>query len=234
MSGNADNKILPYAIHESVPFGIILSIVGGFLDAYTFIDRGGVFANAQTGNIVLMGVYGAQGAWGQALSCIPPIIAFMLGVLVTESLKSNAPRIYKLEWIHLVLIFEILLLFIIGFIPPDFPDIAVTVAVSFAASVQVCSFNKLVDSQYNTTMHTGNLKYASQAIFTAITKKDRQAAVKAYRYFVIIVTFIIGGFLGGLLTLMFSYRAVWGAMVILAFALVLFLFGERKSKDVPT
>ena len=43
-------------ISEHYITGIILSVVGGFLDAYTYIARGGVFANAQTGNIVLFGI----------------------------------------------------------------------------------------------------------------------------------------------------------------------------------
>src|SRR5580658_6145873 len=41
---------------EDLPTGLLLAGVGGFLDAYTFVGRGGVFANAQTGNIVLLGV----------------------------------------------------------------------------------------------------------------------------------------------------------------------------------
>ncbi len=43
-----------YAIHETLPIGILLTAVGGFLEAYTYLLRGGVFCNAQTGNIVLL------------------------------------------------------------------------------------------------------------------------------------------------------------------------------------
>lgn len=42
---------------ESFFLTAILAIVGGFLDAYSYLMRGHVFANAQTGNIVLFGVY---------------------------------------------------------------------------------------------------------------------------------------------------------------------------------
>jgi uncharacterized membrane protein YoaK (UPF0700 family) len=49
------------ATANSVILGILLAIVGGFLDAYTYISRNGVFANAQSGNIVLLGVKAAQG-----------------------------------------------------------------------------------------------------------------------------------------------------------------------------
>lgn len=36
-------------ISESIELGILLALSGGFMDAYSYIGRGGVFANAQTG-----------------------------------------------------------------------------------------------------------------------------------------------------------------------------------------
>ena len=42
-------------VSESFELGILLAIVGGYLDAYTYLSRGHIFANAQTGNIVLLG-----------------------------------------------------------------------------------------------------------------------------------------------------------------------------------
>lgn len=36
---------------------IFLTLSGGFQDAYTYLCRGKVFANAQTGNIVLMSTH---------------------------------------------------------------------------------------------------------------------------------------------------------------------------------
>ena len=53
---------------ESLRIGLILAAAGGFLDAYTYISRGGVFANAQTGNIVLLGVNAADKQWGRVSS----------------------------------------------------------------------------------------------------------------------------------------------------------------------
>ena len=40
--------------HETFRVAAVLALVGGFLDIYTYLLRGGVFANAQTGNIVLL------------------------------------------------------------------------------------------------------------------------------------------------------------------------------------
>ena len=57
-------------------FFIILS--GGLQDAYTYCCRGKVFANAQTGNIVLLSTHLFEGDWGQALRYLVPVLAFLL------------------------------------------------------------------------------------------------------------------------------------------------------------
>ena len=57
------NKVPSHKItSESLRLGMILAIIGGFLDAYTFISRGGVFANAETGNMVLLALGITTGA----------------------------------------------------------------------------------------------------------------------------------------------------------------------------
>lgn len=221
---------LRHAIHESIPFGVLLAIVGGFLDAYTFIGRGGVFANAQTGNIVLLGVYASEREWEQALIHIPPILAFVIGVIVAESIKNNLLHFFILDWKQAILILEILVLFIVGFIPDTVPNIFVTVTIAFVASVQVSSFRKLVDSPFNTTMSTGNLRSASQAAYIAFTQKDRESAIKAIRYFTIILSFLFGAFLGGLLTLIIGVKSIWGAVIILIFAVILFSICNEKTR----
>ena len=45
----------PKQMSESFLTAAFLSLSGGLQDAYTYIYRGHVFANAQTGNIVLSG-----------------------------------------------------------------------------------------------------------------------------------------------------------------------------------
>ena len=52
------NRIIKIHKQPSDTFrlGMLLSMTGGFVDAYTFILRGRVLANAQTGNIVFFGL----------------------------------------------------------------------------------------------------------------------------------------------------------------------------------
>ena len=51
-----------------------------FLDAYPYMTRGGVFANVQTGNVILYAIGLSQGHSGKTLGHLWPIFAF-LGVL---------------------------------------------------------------------------------------------------------------------------------------------------------
>ena len=82
-----EQEITAIPIHETFRVAALLAVVGGFLDAYTYILRGGVFANAQTGNIVLLGVHMADKDYRQALYYVVPIIAFSLGVVLTKNIS---------------------------------------------------------------------------------------------------------------------------------------------------
>lgn len=226
-----ENKInFKKVTSESVELGILLAIVGGFLDAYTFIGRGGVFANAQTGNVVLMGIEAATGEWEEAILHAVPILAFVIGVIVAEMLKKPSMRLFVPDAERAVLILEIAVLFIIGFIPYTSPNILVTVAISFVSAVQVSSFRKLVGSTYNTTMITGNLRSAIQEVYTAVTKKDNESALQAVRFSTINLSFLAGAIFGGLLTSFIGVRAVWAAVIVLICSVILFGIDESKNR----
>ena len=216
------------SISESVPFCMLLAIVGGFLDAYTFVGRGGVFCNAQTGNIVLFGVYISTGRWQLAFTHIPPILAFVLGVFLAEAIKRNELPFRLWNWKRIILTFETIVLFIVGFIPSTAPNVIVTVTVSLVSSVQVSSFRKLVDSQFNTTMSTGNLRSGTQALYIAITQRDKDAAVRSIRYFMVIFSFLSGALIGGLLTSLFGIRAIWSTILLLLFAVIFIRMEENE------
>ena len=47
---------------ESLPVGILLAASGGLMDAYSCLFRGEVFANAQTGNVLLFSIHLSKGS----------------------------------------------------------------------------------------------------------------------------------------------------------------------------
>ena len=52
-------------VEESFFVGALLALSGGLVDVYTYLIRGGVFAFAQTGNLVLLGIRLARGQLGE-------------------------------------------------------------------------------------------------------------------------------------------------------------------------
>ncbi|MDU7148140.1 MAG: YoaK family protein [Clostridium sp.] len=215
---------------ESLRLGILLAIVGGFLDAYTFICRGGVFANAETGNIVLVALGITNRNYKNVFMAALPIFAFVVGVIVTEIIREKSIKNYSesARAEKFILIIEAIVLFIIGFIPDTAPHIFVTTTISFVSSVQISSFRRLVDSPYSTTMCTGNLRTASQAVYLAITKNDGVAFARAIRYIIVIVSFLVGASLGGILTVNFGVKSIWTCSIILYISKILFSIDEYR------
>lgn len=61
---------------------IILS--GGLQDAYTYCCRDKVFANAQTGNIVLLSAALLRGDWAVCLRYAIPLLSFVFGTMAAD------------------------------------------------------------------------------------------------------------------------------------------------------
>ena len=81
-----------YQMSEALPVGLCLALGGGMLDAYSYLQRGQVFATAETGNIVLLSINLSMANWSQALHYLLPVLAFFAGVLSTELLRRRLDR----------------------------------------------------------------------------------------------------------------------------------------------
>ena len=79
-------------ISETIGLGMILAISGGMMDAYSYIQRGEVFANAQTGNMLLFGVNLSEGNFYRAFSYFCPIILFVAGILLADIARKKANK----------------------------------------------------------------------------------------------------------------------------------------------
>ncbi|GAA1621130.1 YoaK family protein [Catellatospora bangladeshensis] len=207
---------------------LLLTAAAGFLDAYTFLGRGGVFATAQTGNMVLLGVAAAQAQWDAALRHVPPIAAFVLGVWTAESIRL--PRVAALlrRPLRAALLLEVLVLVVVGLLPSGVPDDLVAVLIAFVASVQITSFGLIGAWTFNTTVTTTNLRNAAQAVYGAVVHRDRDSAARARSLWPAIGSFAAGAVLGGLLTVRLGDQAVWAATALLGLGLALFVVDDRR------
>ncbi len=170
---------------------MLLAAVGGFLDAFTFI-RFAVFANAQTGNVVLLAVNAAAGHWHAALARLAPIAAFVVGVLVVEALARPRARQLLRRPLPIVLGVEIVGLLIVSTLPTAAPAWVITVTVSFVAAIQFSTFRMMAGQVYATVLTSGNLRSAAVHLHHWIVDRDIEARANAARFGKVIAAFAVG------------------------------------------
>ena len=102
---------------ETFCLGALLAVIGGFLDAYTYLTRGRVFANAQTGNLVLLAMNLAGGQFQKAQYYLIPILAFIAGVLIAEVTCRCFQKGRRLHWRQIIILLEIITLASVAFLP---------------------------------------------------------------------------------------------------------------------
>lgn len=216
---------------ESMILGVVLTLAGGFQDAYSYNGRGGVFANAQTGNIVLLGQNLAMGRWETALHYLFPLLSFLLGVFAAEWIRSLCERVRVLHWRQVILLVEIVLLVLAGL----FPDTMATpanVLLSFACAMQVESFRKFRGIPCATTMCIGNMRSATEHLYHYLRTRDPEQKRRSIHYYVIILVFAVGAALGAVFTITLGHGAIWiAAFLLLIGFLLMFSKGEQEAQE---
>lgn len=212
---------------ESLRVGVLLALTGGFLDAYTYLCRGKVFANAQTGNIVMLGISFIEGNTSDVVKYIVPIIAFATGVLLAEIIRHRLSDYEKIHWRQAVLAIETILLIIVTFISYDY---IVNTLISLICAMQVESFRKFHGNAYATTMCTGNLRSGTEKLVVFIKNKDRKHLKVALQYYFIIFVFCFGAFIGSIFSLNIGKKAILISCIPLVLALG--IMGYKKEEDI--
>lgn len=200
---------------ETYLIGAMLAVVGGYFDAYTYICRDHVFANAQTGNMVLFGLHLAQKQWKEALYYLFPIGAFFLGIILAEIIKEKYKSSERLHWRQIIIALEVLVVVLVGFLPEGSLNMLANVLISFVCSLQVESFRKVNGKAYATTMCTGNLRSATEQLFRYTQTKDKKLLQGSLEYYGIILFFMGGAAAGTILSLKIGGKAVLFTCILL-------------------
>ena len=185
--------------HEHIVPACLLTVVGGFLDVYTFLFRGEVFANAVTGNMVFCGLHIARAEWTECLRYLIAIIFYALGVLTAEWLRTKVAPTQKLGWHQIILALEIVCLLPIIFIPKGHLDFVVNATIAFICAMQVETFRKVHGLPFASTMCTGNLRSSAEALFKYLHTGDRKELGQVCHYYTIIFFFILGAVVAAIL-----------------------------------
>lgn len=214
---------------ETLSFAMMLAFVGGIMDIYTYIVRGNVFATGQTGNLVLVAMHLSEGDYIRMLYPLVPILFFWIGNFAAWHILYSHANGNKLLWKRVILLLEIIILFIAGWIPADYPDILANICVSISASLQFCAFRKFGNTQnYASIFCTGNMRSCGDHYYQGIIRKDRQSLKKAFHYSYILLSFFVGAVMSGFASKIFQEKAIWSVVIILTGALVLSLVFQSK------
>ena len=208
-----------------MPLAILLTLAGGFQDAYSYNSRGHVFANAQTGNIVLFAQNLMSAQFSQALHYLLPVLAFILGVYISEKIHQKYKYSHLFHWRQLVLVSEIFLLILAGFLKTD---MIANVLLSFACAMQVQSFRKFKGISFATTMCIGNMRSATEMLCHYHLNKDKELKKKSLYYYLLILTFAFGAGIGALCSWQWGNYAIWIAAFFMLIGVIL-MFGQEEK-----
>ena len=211
---------------DSFRAAICIILSGGFQDAYTYMCRGEVFANAQTGNIVLLSTALFQREWAIVLKYLIPVLSFLIGTAVAEEIHIRLKCCERLHWRQIILLGEIVLLLAVGFLPPSVEALA-NALVSFVCAMQVQTFHKVRGHAYASTMCIGNLRAGTEALCAYFRVRDKEILQKALTYFGVILVFGIGAGVGSLVTLAVGCRAIWVCCGLLAVSFGMMFVSEK-------
>lgn len=211
---------------ETFEIGALLAVSGGMMDAYSYLYRGHVFANAQTGNMLLLGVNICKGNFSLAIRYFFPVFSFFIGILLAEfinhrvnlfNLRNNTTHHWKIQ----CLVIEIILLTSAGFMPCSANFIANNL-ISLACGMQVEAFRKILGNATATTMCIGNLRSGAENFFDFLVYKDKSSLKKALLYFLIIVFFVAGAVINSLAIEVLKEKSIMlSSLVLISVAVIL-------------
>ena len=215
-------------VSESIRLGSILMFSGGFLDAYSYLVRGQVFATAETGNIALMGISLARGDLAVAGRYLIPVAAYAAGIFLTEWIRMRVGENGTVHWKEGILWLELLVMVLAGFMPQKWNSL-VNCLIGFSCAMQVQTFRKVGGYSYASTMCIGNLRSGTAALSVYCREKRPEQLKQALYYFGIIFFFAIGAGGGGNLSMRLGIPAIWVSDVLLLISFILMFSSKHRD-----
>ncbi len=137
-----------------------------------------------------------------------------------------------IHWRQIVILSEMLLLFIVAFLPLGGKyDLVANVLVSFVCSLQAQSFRKLHGLPYATTMCTGNLRSGTEHLFCFSQNKNIAECKKAASYYGVILFFIFGAGIGAVLAKQFGQLSVAFGNILLLLVCILLSIRSKENAE---
>ena len=185
-----------------------LVALGGFIDAYTFVQRGGVLAAGQTGNIIFMSVNVVNRDFLGVKTKLATLLAFALGCFIGQVIKEKHRTHY---WRLPTLILEIVVFFIVGWLPTSLPNVAIVPAVALVMAMQTTTFSEIEGQGYNNVFSTGNLKKAMVGLASYMFTGSNKQLKIGLTFLGLVLSFAVGAMLSAVMQNYFGLATIWWA-----------------------
>lgn len=206
----------------------LLIMAAGWFGSYTFILRGGVFCNAQTANIVLLGIALGQRDWQHAAYLLIPITAYFAGAFVSELLGKTVKRLRFLRWDTMLIGIEVIAVLILGLLPETVPDQVCQIVLNFICSMQFNTFRQVEGVPAATTFVTNHIREVGSNLAKYLRRRDAESGRKVRVHGLMILFFAFGAVFSAICCDYLQYRAIWGSGLIL---LVIFIRLARADRS---
>ena len=214
--------------------GLALTFIGGFIDAYTFVQRGGVLAAGQTGNLIFLSVDIARQNLPGALTKVLTVVGFMLGVTSVRVLKYHVqPRSHY--WRLASLAGGCAVCLLVGALPASVPNLVITPPLALVMAMQTTAFGTIVGHGYNNVFSTGNLKKATSALAAYGLSSDPEQLLTSRIYFELVGSFTGGALVSAVLQNWLATRTIWVAGILIGlvglYYAVLLRYRQKRGTD---
>ena len=194
----------------------LLMLAAGWLGAFTYNLRGGVFCNAQTANFVLMAMALGKGQWAHAAYFLIPVGAYLAGTVLSEALPLRVRRLGLVRWDTLLVGVEALVVFLLGLLPETAPFQISQVAINFICSMQYNTFRQAEGVPMATTFCTNHLRQTGIHLTKWARRRERRELELFLEHAGMLAVFTAGAVGCTVLCPPLLGKAVWGAALLLA------------------
>jgi uncharacterized membrane protein YoaK (UPF0700 family) len=209
--------------------GLFVLAGGAFIDSYVFLAHGHVFAQFMTGNLTFIGLGIVEPDVIEFWRPLSAVAAFAVGVAVGTRLSARwrgTPA--KLAFVTLACLVGALC--VVGSLPDTVPHPLIVVVLALPSGMQIATFRRLGPVSFMSAAMTGDIVRTVENLLHAVQEPSRDTRLVARIDVSGLVFFVLGAFIGALMTRWIGTTASWGAAAIFGGAAVLRLAADRRTE----
>lgn len=200
--------------YQSLPVGVMLCMIGGSIDADSFLLHGHVFAGLQTGNLAILGANFTNLTSAQIMNYIFALVAFMMGIILVRACQ----KVFQSSYLPKIMLgIELVLLFLVVLLSKNLNDYSLVGFMSLVGAIQLQEFQFVHYQSFTSLMMMGHIKKTID--FTFNREWPRVIA-----NLLTLFGFIWGAVITGMLLKIWGDLALSFAMIVL---LILILLPRR-------